>query len=316
MMPSLSGANAWLNSPPLTAEQLRGKVVVVDFWTYSCINCLRALPYVEAWAQKYKDHGLVVVGVHSPEFAFERDLNNVKRAVNDLGVTYPVANDSGLVIWRAFNNQFWPAHYFVDAQGRIRHHHFGEGGYDESERVIQTLLAEAGNRDVPGGIVVPNANGAEAASNFRDVQSPETYIGYARAEHFASGAVAKDDARGYEIPAAPQLNEWGLGGTWIVGAESAVLQRTPGKIVFRFHARDLHLVLGAGADGKPVRFRVRVDGAEPGSAHGVDTDASGAGTVTEMRLYQLVRESGDVKEHTFEIKFLDPGVRAFSFTFG
>jgi cytochrome c biogenesis protein CcdA/thiol-disulfide isomerase/thioredoxin len=316
MMPSLAGANAWLNSPPLTTERLRGKVVVVDFWTYSCINCLRALPYVEAWAQKYKDHGLVVIGVHSPEFAFERDLNNVKRAVSDLGVTYPVANDSGLVIWRAFNNSFWPAHYFVDAEGRIRHHHFGEGGYDESERVIQTLLAEAGNRDVPGGIVTPNAKGAEAASNYRDVQSPETYIGYARAEHFASGTVVRDSAHAYDGPAMPQLNEWGLGGTWTVGAESAALQRAPGKIVFRFHARDLHLVLGAGADGKPVRFRVKIDGAEPGNAHGVDTDATGAGTVTEMRLYQLVRESGDVKDHTFEIEFLDPGVRAFSFTFG
>jgi thiol-disulfide isomerase/thioredoxin len=316
MMPSLAGANAWLNSPPLTTEQLRGKVVVVDFWTYSCINCLRALPYVEAWAQKYKDHGLIVIGVHSPEFAFERDVNNVRRAVSDLGVTYPVANDSGLVIWRAFNNQFWPAHYFVDAQGRIRHHHFGEGGYDESERVIQTLLAEAGNRDVPGGIVVPSANGAEAASNFRDVQSPETYLGYARAAHFASGTIERDRAHLYESPASLQLNQWGLGGTWTVGAESAALQRAPGTIVFRFHARDVHLVLGAAADGKPVRFRVKVDGAEPATAHGVDTDASGAGTVTQMRLYQLVRESGEVKDHTFEIEFLDPGVRAFSFTFG
>lgn len=315
-MPSLDGANAWINSAPLTAASLRGKVVVIDFWTYSCINCLRALPYVQAWYDKYKNHGLVVIGVHSPEFAFERDVNNVRKAVRDLGITYPVANDSGLVIWSAFKNQYWPAHYFVDAQGRIRHHHFGEGEYDSSEAVIQALLKEAGNSDVPGGFVTPNAKGAEVASNFHDVLSPETYVGYARAAHFASGALQRDSTHVYQLPATLKLNEWGLGGAWTVGAESAVLARAPGKITFRFHARDLHLVLGNSPSGKLIRFRVTIDGKAPGESHGADIDALGSGSVTGMRLYQLVRQSGALADHTFEIEFLDPEVRAFAFTFG
>jgi cytochrome c biogenesis protein CcdA/thiol-disulfide isomerase/thioredoxin len=314
-MPPLSGANAWLNSPPLTTEGLRGKVVVVDFWTYSCINCLRALPYVQAWADKYKEHGLVVIGVHSPEFAFEKNVDNVRRAVQQLGVTYPVAIDSTLAVWRAFNNQFWPAHFFVDAQGRIRHHHFGEGAYDTSERVIQTLLMEAGYRDVPGGLVTPAAHGAEVASNRRDVQSPETYVGYARGERFASGAFANDASHSYSIPANLQRNQWGLSGEWTVGGESAVLGVAPGRIAFRFHARDVHLVMGS-VDGHPVRFRVTIDGAPPGDAHGTDSDARGDGVVTDQRLYQLIRQPGAVSDHTFEIEFLDPGVRTFSFTFG
>jgi cytochrome c biogenesis protein CcdA/thiol-disulfide isomerase/thioredoxin len=315
-MPSLAGASAWLNSPPLTTEGLRGKVVLIDFWTYSCINCLRALPYVRAWADKYKDHGLVVIGVHSPEFAFEKDVGNVRRAARDLGVTYPVAVDSGLVIWQAFDNEYWPAHYFIDAEGRIRGHHFGEGDYAGSERIIQTLLKEAGVNDVPGGIVSPNARGVQQASDSRDMQSPETYIGFARAEGFVSGSFARNVPHVYTIPENLALNEWGLSGDWTVSAQHAVLNRAGGRIRFRFHARDLHLVLGPAADGKPVRFRVTIDGRAPGGARGVDTNESGDGVVTSQRLYQLIRQSGDISDHTFEIEFLDAGVDAFSFTFG
>ncbi len=314
--PSLAGATTWLNSPPLTPAQLRGKVVLVDFWTYSCINCLRSLPYIRAWAAKYKDHGLVVIGVHAPEFAFEKDLDNVRRAVRDLGITYPVAVDNDLKIWQAFNNQYWPAHYFIDAQGRIRYHHFGEGAYDESERVIQELLKDAGYRNVPTGIVDPQAAGALAAADNADLQSPETYIGYARAENFASGTPSFDAPQTYTVPSTLQLNQWGLVGTWTIAGEQASLDRAPGKIVFRFHARDLHLVVGPGPDGKPVRFRVTVDGAPPGASHGADTDDRGLGTVTGQRLYQLVRQNGPIADRTFAIEFLDPGVQAFSFTFG
>ena len=312
-MPPLTGAVAWLNSPPLTTAQLRGKVVLVDFWTYSCINCLRSLPYVRAWAQKYKDHGLVVIGIHSPEFAFEKDEANVRRAVKDLSIPYPVAMDNDLTIWQAFNNQYWPAHYFIDAQGRIRGHQFGEGDYDKSEQTIQKLLVEAGFQNVPTGIVNPQGPGAQAAADIDDLQSPETYIGYDKAENFISLA-ARDARHRYTAPGPYGRNQWGLTGTWTIGAERAVLNKPGGKIVFRFHARDLHLVLGPG--DRPVRFRVTVDCAAPGSAHGVDTDALGNGMVTDQRLYQLVRQSGTVTDHTFQIEFLDPGVQAFSFTFG
>jgi thiol-disulfide isomerase/thioredoxin len=306
----------WLNSPPLSAEALKGKVVLVDFWTYSCINCLRALPYVEAWAQKYKDQGLVVIGVHAPEFAFERDIDNVRKAVGDLGITYPVAIDNDYAIWRAFDNQYWPAHYFIDAQGRIRHHHFGEGDYDGSERVIQQLLAEAGNQQASAGLVDVKGVGTQAAPDMSDIGSPETYIGYERAANFISpgGAVA-DSGHDYSVD-DPRLNEWGLSGNWTVGGERAVLNKADGGIVYRFHARDLHLVLGPGGDGKPVRFRVTIDGAAPGDNHGTDIDAAGNGTVTGQKLYQLVRQHGDIADHTFEIRFLDPGVQAYAFTFG
>ena len=320
VLPPLNGAVEWLNSPPLTAQDLRGKVVLIDFWTYSCINCLRSLPYVKAWAQKYKDQGLVVIGVHAPEFAFERNIDNVKKATRDLGVDYPVAIDNNYAIWRALNNQYWPAHYFVDAQGRIRHHHFGEGDYAESEKVIQQLLAEAGHPSaskVALGIVGTSAQGVEAAADSADMRSPETYIGYERAENFASpGGEAEDKVRTYSAPSQPAVNDWGLAGAWTVGAEYATLAAASGRIVYRFHARDLHLVLGPGQDGKPVRFRVSVDGAAPGAAHGTDVAADGSGTVTEQRLYQLVRQSGDVSDHTFSIEFLDPGVQAYAFTFG
>ncbi|MBR8063121.1 cytochrome c biogenesis protein DipZ [Burkholderia ambifaria] len=319
-LPSLDGAVQWLNSPPLTAAGLRGKVVLVDFWTYSCINCLRTLPYTTAWAHKYAPYGLVVIGVHAPEFAFERDIGNVKKAVHDLGIDYPVAIDNGYAIWRAFGNEYWPAHYFVDAQGRIRHHHFGEGEYAQSERAIQSLLAEAGHPEalnVPIGLTGAPAKGALAAADSADVRSPETYVGYARAEDFTSpGGVVRDAAHRYDAPAHPDLNDWGLAGTWQVGGERATLAAPVGRIVYRFHARDLHLVLGPGATGKPVRFRVTLDGAAPGSAHGADVDAQGYGTVTSQRLYQLVRQPGAIADRTFSIEFLDPGVDAYAFTFG
>ena len=315
-IPSLNGAVQWLNSPPLTAAGLKGKVVLFDFWTYSCINCLRVIPYVEAWAQKYRDQGLVVIGVHAPEFAFEKNVDNVKKAIADLGITYPVAIDNNYAIWRAFDNEYWPAHYFIDAQGQVRHHHFGEGDYDQSERVIQQLLAEAGKSNVASDIVAVKATGAEAASNEADVQSPETYVGYLRSQNFADDAGTVNDAAHDYVAAMPKLNEWGLAGNWTVGPQEATSNAADSRLYYRFHARDLHLVLGPSADGKPVRFQITVDGKPPGDSHGVDTDADGSGVVTGQRLYQLVRASGPVSDHTFEIKFLDPGAEAYAFTFG
>ena len=314
--PSLDGAIEWINSPPLTAEGLRGKVVLVDFWTYSCINCLRSLPYVRAWAGKYKDQGLVVIGVHSPEFAFEKQVSNVRQAVKDLHVDYPVAVDNDWTIWRAFHNDYWPAHYFIDAQGRVRHHHYGEGEYDVSEAVIQQLLREAGHM-VTGGPVQVAAEGAQAAPDNKQDWSPETYIGYDRARKFAStGGAVHDVAHDYAMLPQPTLNQWGLAGSWTVLGEHAVADQPGAKIVYRFHARDLHLVLGPTADGKPVRFRITLDGQPPQGDHGADVDAQGNGKVTAQRLYQLVRQQGVVGDRTFEIEFLDPGVQAFAFTFG
>jgi cytochrome c biogenesis protein CcdA/thiol-disulfide isomerase/thioredoxin len=312
--PSLNGGVTWLNSPPLTLEQLRGKVVLIDFWTYSCINCLRALPYVQAWAEKYRDHGLVVIGVHAPEFAFERDENNVRRAVEDLGVSYPVVLDNEFAIWRAYSNRYWPAHYFIDAEGRLRDHQFGEGDYDGSERTIQALLAEAGY-DPPGGIVDPRAQGAAAPADLARVQSPETYIGFSRRENFVSAEQSTGAVYAYDTPNQLQLNQWGLIGAWNVSRQSAALDRAGGAIRFRFRARDLHLVLGPGANHEPVRFRVTLDGATPGAAAGMDVNAAGEGVIREQRLYQLIRNES-ANERTFEIEFLDPGAHAFAFTFG
>ena len=314
--PSLAGAVEWLNSPPLTAQSLRGKVVLVDFWTYSCINCLRTLPYVRAWAEKYKNQGLVVIGVHAPEFAFEKNIDNVRHAVQEQQIGYPVAIDNDYAIWRAFNNEYWPAHYFIDAQGRIRHHHFGEGEYDQSERVIQQLLAEAG-RKVPDSLVSVAGNGIQAAADDEQIASPETYIGYERAEHFVSSdGVLKDQPHLYTKTRSLQLNQWSLFGNWTVNGRRAVLARQHGGITYRFHARDLHLVLGPAVGGKPVRFRVLIDGKPPQADHGVDTDTQGQGIITEQRLYQLVRQSNTVTDRQFEIEFLDPGAQAFAFTFG
>ncbi|MFJ4251897.1 cytochrome c biogenesis protein DipZ [Pseudomonas sp. NPDC089741] len=316
-LPSLDGAVQWLNSPALDAQALKGKVVLVDFWTYSCINCLRTLPYVKAWAEKYRDQGLVVIGVHAPEFAFERDVGNVSKAMKELGINYPVAIDNDYKIWRAFNNEYWPAHYFADAQGRIRYHHFGEGDYAESERVIQQLLHEAGAKTVADGLINADAKGVQLAPDMNEVQSPETYVGYQRAEHFvAQNNLEPDKSAAYNPPQKLALNDWSLGGQWAVGAERATASAPASRIVYRFHARDLHLVLGPGADGKPVRFKVTIDGQAPGDAHGVDVAPDGTGRVTEQRLYQLVRQNDGVKDRTFSIEFLDPGVSAYAFTFG
>ena len=312
----LSGAVDWLNSPPLTIEGLKGKVVVIDFWTYSCINCLRSIPYVKAWAEKYKDHGLVVIGVHTPEFAFERNINNVRAAVSDLKIEYPVAIDNEYKIWRSFDNKYWPAHYFIDAKGRVRFHHFGEGEYDQSEQVIQRLLKEAGNDNVPQSLVAVKASGVEAASSVNDDQSRETYIGYGRADNFVSAGGIVENERHVYASATLQLNEWSLSGDWTVRAENAVLNRADGSIMYQFHARDLHLVLGPAVDGKPIRFRVTINGKAPGGDHGTDTDADGQGVVDSQRLYQLVRQNGVIRDRTFAIEFLDPGVLAYAFTFG
>ena len=316
-LPPLDGAVQWLNSPPLTAQALKGKVVLVDFWTYSCINCLRSLPYVKAWAEKYRDQGLVVIGVHAPEFAFERDVGNVTKAMKDLGINYPVAIDNDFKVWRAFNNQYWPAHYFADAQGRIRYHHFGEGEYAESERVIQQLLREAGAAKVADGLINASAEGVQLAPDMNEVQSPETYVGYQRAEHFVpETSLVPDKVSAYSAPSQLALNDWSLDGQWNVGPERATSGAPASRIVYRFHARDLHLVLGPGADRKPVRFKVLVDGKAPGDAHGTDVAPDGSGSVTAQRLYQLVRQTGGVTDRTFSIEFLDPGVSAYAFTFG
>jgi cytochrome c biogenesis protein CcdA/thiol-disulfide isomerase/thioredoxin len=316
-LPELSGATAWLNSPPLNIAALRGKVVLIDFWTYSCINCIRTLPYVKAWYDKYRDEGFEVIGIHTPEFAFEKRLPNVRNAVADFGVEYPVAVDNDYALWRAFGNRFWPAHYLVDASGRIRYTHFGEGEYDATERAIQQLLEQAGHTAVRAGTVDANGAGAALASSEPDVLSPETYVGYARAENFASpGPMLHDMPREYEIPRELALNEWALRGTWNVHDEFATLEGASGRIAFHFRARDLHLVLAPRADGTPVKFRVRVDGLPPESDHGVDVDAAGNGTMTEPRLYQLVRQRGEIRDRTVEIEFLRSGVAVYAFTFG
>ena len=315
--PSLAGATTWLNSPPLTPAALRGKVVLLDVWTYTCINWLRTLPYVRAWADKYKDHGLVVIGVHSPEFPFEHDVDNVRRAAAEMRVAYPVAIDNDFAIWSALNNQYWPALYVVDAQGRIRHHQFGEGGYEQSEQIIQQLLLEAGNSGVGRDLATVSAPGLEAPAAWSDLKSPENYVGYDRTENFASsGGALRDKQRVYAVPGRLRLNQWALSGDWTMTKRAVVLNKPNGRIAYRFHARDLHLVMGPATSGGPVRFRVFIDGKAPGAAHGTDVDDQGVGTVGAQRLYQLIRQSTPVADRTFEIEFLDPGVEAYAFTFG
>ena len=314
---SLSSATGWLNSEPLTAAGLRGKVVLVDIWTYTCINWLRTLPYVRAWAEKYKDQGLVVIGVHSPEFPFERNADNVRRAAKDMAVNYPVALDNDFTIWRAFNNNYWPALYLIDAKGRIRHHQFGEGGYDKAEKTIQKLLAEAGNRGTLHDLVSVEGRGIEAAADWGSLKSPENYLGLERAENFASpGGAALDQRRVYAAPAQLRLNHWALSGDWTVREKPVVLNEANGRIAYRFHARDLHLVMGPAARGGSVRFRVLIDGQPPGAAHGIDVDEQGNGTLTEQRLHQLIRQPKPIADRLFEIEFLDPGAEAYAFTFG
>jgi cytochrome c biogenesis protein CcdA/thiol-disulfide isomerase/thioredoxin len=315
-LPALSGAVAWFNSAPLSPRALRGKVVLIDFWTYSCINCLRALPYVKSWWDRYRNDGLVVIGVHAPEFAFEKDPGNVKRAVHDLGITYPVALDNDYAIWKGFDNEYWPAHYFIDASGRIRGHHFGEGDYAESEELIRRLLKEAGAAHLPRETSTVSGSGVEAATNLEDVGSPETYLGYARVDNFVSpGGEVHDAPHAYGAPGALDLNQWALSGDWRVESQRVVATATAAAIVFRFSARDLHLVLGPAVAG-PIRFRVTLDGRAPGADHGVDVQPDGTGEVSEQRLYQLLRQANPQGEHTFRIEFLDPGVQAYSFTFG
>ncbi|MBV8050889.1 MAG: redoxin domain-containing protein [Acidobacteriaceae bacterium] len=317
-LPDLSGASGWLNSAPLSDKALRGKVVLIDFWTYTCINSIRPLPYVKGWAEKYKAAGLVVVGIHTPEFSFEKERVNVENMTRHFDITYPVAIDSSYSIWHAFNNEYWPAQYLADGKGRIRFQHFGEGDYGEIERIIQMLLKENGATGLDASILDPPTPGIEAAPDFEDSRSPETYVGYRQAQNFASSQrLAKDSARVYSLPAAGlSLNHWGLVGSWNVNAESAVLQAATGKIVFRFHSRDLHLVLAPSKDGKPIRFRVTLDYTAPEDNAGVDIAPDGTGEVREPRLYQLIRQKGPIVDRTFEIEFLDPGVYALDFTFG
>ena len=315
--PDLSGAVTWLNSPPLDFRQLRGKVVVIDFWTYSCINCLRSMPYLESWYERYKDSGLVVIGVHTPEFDFEKDPTRIEKALRRYGIHFPVAVDSRHAIWDSMNNHYWPAHYFIDAKGFVRHQHFGEGQYDRSEQWIRELLAERkGSAPLPPPVSPVLVQSEQLAPDWAEMASPETYIGTERAEHFASpGGAHRGRSSLYAPPAQLSRNQWALAGQWTLLAQSAQLDQPGGKIQYRFHARDLHLVLGPGKDGKPVRFRIRIDGHAPGAAHGSDTSADGEGTITEERLYQLVRQSAPIQDHTFEIEFLDPAVQAFAFTF-
>ena len=313
-LPALDGAVEWINSPPLTREQLKGKVVLVDFWTYSCINCIRSVPFVRAWSERYKDRGLVVIGVHSPEFAFERDPANVRKAVADFGISYPVALDNRLTIWRAFNNRYWPAHYLADAQGRIRYHHFGEGRTDETEAAIRLLLAENGAGKL-GERANVRATGSSAAADFASIRSPETYLGIARARGFVSPGGIRAGTNDYQLPGEFNLNEWALGGRWAVESERSVAQSSGSRISFRFRARDLHLVLGS-SNGRPVRFQVSIDGRPPGSDHGMDIDPSGNGRIDGQRLYQLVRQKDPQQERLFTIEFLDPGAEAYAFTFG
>ena len=318
-MPSLAGATEWINSPPLTSAGLRGKVVLVDFWTYTCINWLRTVPYIRAWAAKYKDQGLVVIGVHSPEFPFEKDIANVRRSAKQIMVDYPIAVDSDHAVWRAFSNEYWPALYLVDAKGRIRYHHFGEGEYERSEQVIRDLLAEAGAGGAAGPLESASVDprGIEAAADWRELKSGENYVGYERTENFASpGGAARGGRRVYAAPARLKLNQWALSGEWTHAAGAAALHKGGGRIAYRFHARDLNLVMGSPSAGAPVRFRVLIDGHPPGPAHGSDIDAEGKGTASEQRLYQLIRQPGAIEDREFAIEFLDPGVEAFAFTFG
>ncbi len=313
---ALGRGTPWINSPRLTAADLSGKVVLVDFCTYTCINWLRTLPYIRAWAQKYRQ-GLVLIGVHTPEFAFEQNVDNVRRSVQQMKVEYPIVIDNDYAIWRAFNNEYWPALYFIDARGRVREHHFGEGEYERSERTIQRLLTEAGATGIDSSVVSVDASGVEAAADWGNLRSPENYLGYDRTQNFASpGRAQLNRQRVYAAPARLALNQWGLVGNWTVGRQATVLGSAPGRIVCRFHARDVHLVMGPSQPENPVRFLVSIDGQPPGPAHGLDVDDGGNGTVVEQRLYQLIRQPQPILDRTFEIQFQDAGVETFAFTFG
>jgi thiol-disulfide isomerase/thioredoxin len=316
-LPGFDGATGWLNSEPLTAADLRGKVVLVDFWTYTCINWLRTLGYVRAWAERYADQGLVVVGVHTPEFPFEQDVDNVRQASKDLRVGYPIALDSDYAVWRAFANNYWPAVYIADSEGRIRHHQFGEGAYEECERVIQGLLREAGGDGIGDDLVSVADDGFEAQADWANLESPETYLGYEQAQNFASADGAEfDEPSTFAVPDPLARNQWALSGEWTIGPGASVLNGTEGRLAFRFHARDVNLVMGPPSKDTSVPFRVLVDGEAPGDAHGLDVDEQGNGALTQQRLYQLVREPGSITDRTFEITFQAPGAEAYCFTFG
>jgi hypothetical protein len=316
-LPSFDGATAWLNSEQLTPGGLRGNVVLVEFCTYSCVNWLRTVPYVRAWDERYRDDGLVVIGAHTPEFEFEHDVEKIRSALEEMDVQYPIAVDNDYGVWRAFDNNYWPALYFADAEGRLRHHHYGEEDYDGSERVIQQLLSEAGVTGIDGGLVSVDAGGVYAPADWDTLGSPETYVGYARAAGIASpGGLVRDRSHVYEEPPHLDLNNWSLSGDWTAGGQPTELNEPGGRIRHRFHARDVNLVMGArGGDGS-VRFQVRIEGEPPGEGHGLDVDADGNGTVAEERLYQLVRQPGNDSDRTFEITFQDSGVQAYVFTFG
>jgi thiol-disulfide isomerase/thioredoxin len=316
-LPSLEGASGWLNSPPLTKDALRGKVVLIDFWTYTCINWQRTLPYVRAWHEKYGEHGLAVIGVHTPEFGFEADVENVRRAANEMKVKYPIATDNKYAVWRAFDNEYWPALYLADSQGHIRYHKFGEGDYEQSERTIQELLKRAGAKGFDSQLVSISATGTEVAADWSDLKSQENYVGYERTENFASrSGFVFDKRHNYVAPERLQRNEWALAGDWTAQKQAIELKAANGQIAYQFHARDLHLVMAPPEHGTPVRFRVLIDGEAPRDSHGTDTDERGNGLVTEPRMYQLIRQTKPVVDRRFEIEFLDPGLKAFSFTFG
>jgi thiol-disulfide isomerase/thioredoxin len=316
-LPGFDGATGWLNSASLTAADLRGKVVLVDFWTYTCINWLRTLPYVRAWALKYGERGLIVVGVHTPEFSFEADIDNVREAARAMRVDYPIALDSEYGVWGAFGNRYWPAIYIADKEGRIRQHHFGEGAYDECEWAIQMLLREAGAQGIDDDLVIPEPAGFEVQADWTNLGSPETYLGYEQGRNFASaGGASFEEPRTYDAPDVLELNHWALVGDWTIEERASVLNRADGGIAFRFHARDVHLVLTARQPGTSVPFRVLVDNEPPGDVHGLDVDEQGHGTVIQPRLYQLVRQRGRIGDRTFEIDFGTPGVEAYVFTFG
>jgi thiol-disulfide isomerase/thioredoxin len=316
-MPSLGGATQWLNSTPLSAADLRGKVVLVEFWTYTCINWRRTLPYVRAWAEKYKEQGLVVIGVHTPEFSFEKEVGNVRQAAQEMRIGFPIAMDNDYSVWNAFGNEYWPALYFVDAKGNIRHHQFGEGNYDQSEKIIQQLLAEAGATGLNREITAVIPSGAEVAADLNTLGSPESYLGYEHATNFASpGGTATDQAQGYSAPVRLSLNHWALSGRWTIGREADVLNEDNGRLLYRFHARDVNLVMGPSVPDASIKFRVLIDGKPPGPASGVDVDTGGNGILNEQRTYQLIRQPGSIVERTFEIEFLDKGAVVFDFTFG
>lgn len=316
-LPSFAGATGWLNTPPLKRDDLQGKVVLVQFWTFTCINWLRTAPYIRAWAEKYKDNGLVVIGVHTPEFEFEKNAENVRRESKAMSIDYPIAIDSDYGIWNEFKNQYWPALYFVDASGKIRHHQFGEGDYDKSERVIQKLLIEAGQKDLNTDLVTTDGKGVEAPADWNNLRSPENYLGYGRTANFASpGGINRNQRATYSFPGKLSLNQWALAGDWKVSRSASRIEKASGRLAIQFHARDLHLVMGPVNGNTPIRFRVLIDGQPPGSSHGIDTDEQGYGTISAPRMYQLIRQIGPVIDRQFEIEFFGPNVETHAFTFG